>query len=106
MFVRYLALASATSIGLTAQISVAPIDDSLKPNGYRSYSPLENTTIEYLSRLRQITVAVEWVITRTGIFLGPDTFGQFNTIKSRQEAESWLVSRLTPLLTSPSALGA
>jgi hypothetical protein len=197
MFVRYLALASATSIGLTAQISVAPIDDSLKPyvsiltfgtaafdgalqellpassrpatghvqagsgptscyvptalpycvivqnisgepllgiqvvfrtealtysylstntdpingpvlkpNGYRSYSPLENATIEYLSRLRQITVSVEWVITRTGIFLGPDTFGQFNTIKERQEAESWLVSRLTPLLTSPSALRA
>jgi hypothetical protein len=202
MFVRYLALASATSIGLTAQISVAPIDDSLKsyisiltygtaafdgalqellpassrpatghvqagsgptscyvptalpycvivqdisgepllgihvvfrtlgmdgktftysylstntdpingpvlkPNGYRSYSPLENTDLEYLSRLRQITVSIEWVIIPTGVFLGPDTFGQFNTIKSRQEAESWLVSRLTPLLTSPSALRA
>ena len=201
MFVRYLVLASATSIGLTAQISVAPIDDSLKPyvsiltygtaafdralqellpssrpatghvqagsgptscyvptalpycvivqnisaepllgihvvfrteasngkiltysylstntdpingpvlrpNGYRSYSPLENTNVEYLSRLRQITVSIESIITSTGVFLGPDTFGQFETIQSRQKAESWLVSRLTPLLTSPSALRA
>jgi hypothetical protein len=92
----------------------------LLPGGYALYTPspplylaisrkhpVESlalpTILADLSRERQITFAVEAVITSRGVLLGPDTLGSFDMIQAEQEAERRLVDMLTQLSGSPSA---
>jgi hypothetical protein len=56
-----------------------------------------------LSRERQISVAVESIITSSGTFLGPDSLGLFKALVARQDAEEWLAARLTALSGLPAA---